>query len=461
MVSAAVVPAVVPASEDSPSEVLDLRRRKLSRLTLEDLGMLVPRSALADSLATLQVVDLSCNNLCVLPTDALNAQTTPQLRDLNLSKNLLRGTCFFSAGAAEQTPTAEFHGLAQLPRLRQLDLRFNERCGEPTLLAALRSFLSLECGAECAVLASPWGQMEGARPSERDASLLRAQLEPWPTKVLRARLVNDFPDANEELRASTDAAEMEREEVMQRLLECYRAEGLAGPLDAAACFPGRAGGTPGTPGTRRLVHTAGAPVDADMLWELHLELCAWAARQDKAGRMRERPSIRSRNYLILRRPEDGEDGATGEEMQPSSGRANRKAHYHGKKMRQNRALWELALRIVTSVDPEWAKTKFCHLAVTQNFEGSPHIDKQNTGAFYGLSLGDFVEGAGGICVECDVRTVALVNTRHRLGKVDGRFPHWVAPWRESGSERFSLIFYQTEGNFEQPEGALCGASFEC
>ena len=31
-----------------------------------------------------------------------------------------------------------------------------------------------------------------------------------------------------------------------------------------------------------------------------------------------------------------------------------------------------------------------------------------------------------------------------MGKVDGRFPHWVAPYDE-GSERFSLIYYRTMG----------------
>ena len=37
-----------------------------------------------------------------------------------------------------------------------------------------------------------------------------------------------------------------------------------------------------------------------------------------------------------------------------------------------------------------------------------------------------------------------VDTRHRLGKVDGRYPHWVAPY-DPGAERYSLIYYQTEG----------------
>jgi hypothetical protein len=42
--------------------------------------------------------------------------------------------------------------------------------------------------------------------------------------------------------------------------------------------------------------------------------------------------------------------------------------------------------------------------------------------------GDFKEGTGALCVESGVREVTEVNTKHRLGKVDGRFPHWVAPF---------------------------------
>ena len=58
--------------------------------------------------------------------------------------------------------------------------------------------------------------------------------------------------------------------------------------------------------------------------------------------------------------------------------------------------------------------------------------------------GTSTRGQGGICVEVDARTVAHVNTKGRLGKVDGRFPHWVAPY-DASRHRFSLIYYQTEG----------------
>eukprot|EP00415_Alexandrium_ostenfeldii_P002510 UN2510 len=78
--------------------------------------------------------------------------------------------------------------------------------------------------------------------------------------------------------------------------------------------------------------------------------------------------------------------------------------------------------------------------MTKHFVGSPHVDTENVGPFYGLALGDF-EG-GGICVESSPFEVAEVDTRNKFGKVDGRFPHWVSPYT---GERYSLIYYQTSG----------------
>ena len=91
---------------------------------------------------------------------------------------------------------------------------------------------------------------------------------------------------------------------------------------------------------------------------------------------------------------------------------------------------------------EQFSNKVTAIAFTKNFLGSCHIDTQNTGPFYGLSLGDFAQPGGALCVEISAREVAHVNTRHRLGKVDGRFPHWVAPY---DGNRYSVIFYQTRG----------------
>jgi hypothetical protein len=59
---------------------------------------------------------------------------------------------------------------------------------------------------------------------------------------------------------------------------------------------------------------------------------------------------------------------------------------------------------MVSVDPTFAR-KYTALAVTHGFQGSPHIDKQNIGPFYGLALGNFDERTGGIRVECSARVV--------------------------------------------------------
>ena len=92
-------------------------------------------------------------------------------------------------------------------------------------------------------------------------------------------------------------------------------------------------------------------------------------------------------------------------------------------------------------DPDYA-ARYTAVAFTRNFEGSPHIDTQNIAPFYGLALGDFSAGGGALCVECSAREVAHIDTRHRLGRADGRYPHWVAPYTGT---RFSVIYYQTRG----------------
>ena len=98
------------------------------------------------------------------------------------------------------------------------------------------------------------------------------------------------------------------------------------------------------------------------------------------------------------------------------------------------------MRALTEADASYAST-FTSLAVTGNFRGSPHIDTENVAPFYALALGEFT-GGGRIAVESGVREVTHVDTRHGFAKVDGRFPHWVTPY---DGERFSLIYYTTEG----------------
>lgn len=48
--------------------------------------------------------------------------------------------------------------------------------------------------------------------------------------------------------------------------------------------------------------------------------------------------------------------------------------------------------------------------------------------------------------------MAELDTRGRLGKVDGRFPHWVTPY--TTGTRYSLIYYVTSGEVEPQTTAI-------
>lgn len=245
------------------------------------------------------------------------------------------------------------------------------------------------------------GAFVGDSPSDRDATLLRSQLEPWPTPILRQRLVDVFGGN------FTELVELGRAEIMERLLLAYHQAGTE----------------------RKVIRANGIPVRESLIELLLVELRAWALRHTK--NRQERPSISAKSYMILRSPAE------------FSTKNSQKAKLAAAKIRQYSTLWELATMAITEADPEYA-TKFTALAVTMGFQGSPHIDKQNVGPFYGLAIGDFPDGQGGICVECSAFVVAQVNTKNRLGKVDGRFPHWVAPY-DPETTRYSLIYYQTDG----------------
>ena len=201
-------------------------------------------------------------------------------------------------------------------------------------------------------------------------------------------------------------------------------------------------GAPPDPGTPAQVRVDGTPVEPVLLAAVLAELRDWAARNTD---VQERPMVRAQTYMILRSPA---------EFEAKIGQGSGTAFRHRKKFEQNRALWGAAAAALRAVDAGFA-AEFTALAVTHNFRGSPHIDTTNVGPFYGLSVGDFAEGTGGIRVEVDALTVAEVNTRGRLAKVDGRFPHWVAPY-DAACERFSLIFYRTEGAVTPKTTAVFG-----
>ena len=103
----------------------------------------------------------------------------------------------------------------------------------------------------------------------------------------------------------------------------------------------------------------------------------------------------------------------------------------------------------------WADPDFIydHLAITRNFVGSPHVDREDTSYQYAVALGDY--GAGGeLVVESDDgKTRWVVDTRGKIGRVDGRYVHWVRGYDRSGSRlggeegggtRYSVIYYMNK-----------------
>jgi hypothetical protein len=252
----------------------------------------------------------------------------------------------------------------------------------------------------------------GISPAVRDATLLRSQLEPWPTAVLRSRLVDKFGEDHRMLDPWS------RADLMNRLLEKYQAMGT----------------------TRKVIRVDGKPVDDELLGEIRQELKLWRARH---GSVNTRPSISATSYMILRSPKE------------FGTKTSKKSQQAAKKLALNQRLWDLAEKAIRQVGDDIFADNFTALAVTYGFQGSPHIDKQNTGPFYGLSLGNFPDGQGGVCVEAEYDTIAHVNTKNQLGKVDGRYPHWVAEY-DQGCERYSLIYYSTWHAYKQPDKAYFG-----
>ncbi|CAK0891863.1 unnamed protein product [Prorocentrum cordatum] len=117
-------------------------------------------------------------------------------------------------------------------------------------------------------------------------------------------------------------------------------------------------------------------------------------------------------------------------------------------------LFELLLELAALA----AGDPWTHVAVTNNFQGSPHRDEQDATCWQRvISLGDFVGGE--LCVEGPLeghdgplRRLYVVSTRNRLTRVDGRFPHFV---RQREGDRFSLVYYCLDaGEFREPTRPL-------
>lgn len=358
-------------------------------------------------LQALTELDLSRNQILIVPPEL---GMLCELRKLNLLSNSLRPV-------SRSLPLKELSGLL---KLKVLDLRFNkkikgpatklqDRLPQPGLTVLVTTPRPKKTGGAARGIV-------GAHACDRDAGLLRSQLEPISTPQLRKRLTREF-------RQPTDPEQVDREAVMRQLLAAYAARAK------------QLGLKDGQLRLLRHVSNAGTPVREDLLRTLHDEL---RSTQWRSGTARERPTVRARGYIILRSP--SEFATT----------HSAKAKLAAKKLQRHARLWELAGRAIQEADPVFA-TLYTAVAVTKNFEGSPHIDTQNIGPFCGLSLGEFARGTGGICVECSAHEVAQVDTKGRIVKVDGRFPHWVAPYQ---GERYSVIYYQTIGQVTQQTAAF-------
>jgi hypothetical protein len=249
--------------------------------------------------------------------------------------------------------------LASLQQLELLDLRYNrklKRAALETLQGALlpnNSKLEIRCTALDPSSSVYHDQEEEVTQGkdktklsacDRDATLIRSQLEPLSTPQLRKRLEQSFGVSLSDEGADGERT-YDREFVMTTLLDCYEKHG-----------------------PRRVWKERGIPASPERLASLLVELGAipWPRTQ------RERPKIRAEHYMILQKPGSGK---------PESARTRNETA----KLTRYRKLFDSAVEALAEIDPTFAE-RFTALAVTKNFVGSPHIDTLNVGPFYGLSL---------------------------------------------------------------------------
>ena len=384
------------------------------------------------SLCNLEKLCLRRNWFNALPTDIGKLS---ELRVIDASRNFLK----------PNEDSLHFQELKKLEHLEVLDVSLNQKCRTAEHRELIQKNIAPPTGRggkEVEVLVTIWQEMTstgknntiGESAAVRNPALLRSQLEPWGTVNLRRRLVRDFGQE------PTHPKLVDRAGVMNQLLQCYKDEGLLHCADDDVDLNNGVG-------QRQTVTVDGVPVRKELLDEILVELQDWRGNNKRGGSSnnRERPSIKAESYMILCAPPP----ATSTDNKEVSRRERRR----NKKMEGNRKLWDLALQAMEEIDPEFA-ARCSEIAVTYRFIGSPHIDRQNSSHFYGLSLGNFAEGTGCVAVEMSPRVVAEVNTKNRLGKVDGRYPHWVSNYNIEDEERFSLIYYDTLSSYQTPGPAI-------
>jgi hypothetical protein len=112
-------------------------------------------------------------------------------------------------------------------------------------------------------------------------------------------------------------------------------------------------------------------------------------------------------------------------------------------------LWKLAGDIMQCMEPSGAYV-YSSIAVTKQFQSSPHVDMNDKTWQFAFSVGDF-DGGGELCVEMSPSEVCAIDTHNRLAQIDGRYVHWVAPYE---GERFSVVYYRVDGEATPRERAV-------
>jgi len=416
-----------------PSTYINITTLDVSHNELSDLPGIA-------SLCNLEVLCIKRNWFNTLPTDIGKLY---KLKKIDASRNFMK----------PNIDSLRLNELKNLSQLHVLDVTLNQKCRTADHRKYIKQHLQ---PLDVEVLVTVWQEASngehnciGASAAQRNAILLRSQLEPWGTVNLRRRLVMDFgQDPADQLLIDENGIKklVDRGTIMEMLLSCYQKEGLL-QFDNASDITDLNLGI----GQRKIIRVDGVPVRQELLNEILEELKDWRHNGKRGGSSnnRERPSIKAECYMILRAP-TLEEETTSEAKGTYASRREKRRH---KKMEGNKKLWNLALQAMKETDPAFA-TRCSEIAVTYGFTGSPHIDRQNSSPFYGLSLGNFTEYTGCVAVECSARVMAHVNTKNRLGRVDGRHPHFVTPYDDENEERFSLIYYDTLGAFEAPGPAI-------
>ena len=438
------------AYPSSNERVASLRHEGLKDFTLQLLTTFKP-----SNYTNIQTLDVSHNELSTLPgiSELVNLETLcikrnwfnvlpsgiaklHKLKLIDASRNFLK----------PNADSLQLMTLRNLTQLKLLDVSLNQKCRTADHRAYIKTFLLPLTDVKVTV----WQEASngennciGSCAAQRNAELLRSQLEPWGTVNLRRRLVRDF-DCE-----PTDPQLVDRAEVMKRLLSCYRKEGIL-HFDNNKFTEDLNQGV----GKRQIIKVDGTPVRKELLDDILTELQDWRFNNKRGGSNtnRERPSIKAQCYMILRAPKVVDSRACDALEQGGGKSSSRREKRRHKKMEGNSKLWQLAMQAMQETDQDFA-SKCSEIAVTYGFTGSPHIDRQNSSPFWGLSLGNFTEGTGCVAVECSSRIVAHVNTKNRLGRVDGRHPHWVTSY-DVNEERFSLIYYDTMSAYEPPGPAI-------